>query len=286
MTDHLFQIVPIADPAIVRAFLSIDRSRHAYMVGDLSAPYWSPALFYGAFDTSRPTEAALRAVVLIYTPITPPPMISAGEPEAVAAIFATLIARGLVTRVMYHTLPEHQSALETHFALDSPATSMWRMAITRAQFQPSIPVSASIRRLTGADAAAVQAVFDSGYPAEFMDGRPHITADLLNNGVFYGSFSAMTINQHEPLLAAIAGTHIVAVAERIATVGYVFTRPDQRGRGHATLATAAVTLALFETGIDLVVLNVKQDNPPAIRAYERIGYVRHNALFEGFAERR
>ena len=282
MTNQPYRVALLTDPVEVRAFLNVDRSRHAYMIGDLSAPYWSPEIFYGAYSAH---DSALRAVVLVYKPIDPPPLISAGEPEAVAAIFAALIECSIVDRVMYHALPDHMPALETYFALTGEATAMWRLAIVRDHFTPSASSAESLRRLTGSDVAIVQAVFDSGHADEFMDSRPHITPGLLDNGIFYGAF-ALSDKGRAPILAAVAGTHIVAPDDRIATVGYVFTRPDQRGRGFATLATAGVTDHLFSAGMDLVTLNVKQDNTPAIRAYQRLGYERHNWLYEGFADRK
>jgi len=284
----MFDITLLADPAVVTRFLSVDRARHAYMIGDLALPYWAPALFYGAFASDHADdhasdpmrEPALRAVVLVYAPIQPPPVISAGDPVAVDAILEYLTAHGLVAEIMFHTLPEHMPALEHYFAIAGEPIPMWRMAITHDRLQAIAPKQGAVRRLIGTDASAVQALYDSGYPEDFMSGRPHITPDLLENGIFYGAFSDSAATR----LASIAGTHIFTPAERISTVGYVFTAPDQRGHGYATAATSAVTGHLFAHDIDLVVLNVKQINTPAIRAYERIGYTRHNALYEGYAK--
>ena len=42
-------------------------------------------------------------------------------------------------------------------------------------------------------------------------------------------------------LVAVAGTHLVSDTYGVAAIGNVFTHPDYRGRGYATLATGAVT---------------------------------------------
>jgi predicted GNAT family acetyltransferase len=86
----------------------------------------------------------------------------------------------------------------------------------------------------------------------------------LAQGVFYG------IEKRGRLVAA-AGTHLVAPTYGVAAVGNVFTDPDHRGRGYATLCTSAVTKELLSQGVD-VVLNVQEGNADAIHIYEKLGY--------------
>lgn len=53
----------------------------------------------------------------------------------------------------------------------------------------------------------------------------------------------------------------------------VYTKPEHRRRGYATLATsAAVRDALASS--ELASLGVREDNLPAIRVYERLGFRR------------
>jgi ribosomal protein S18 acetylase RimI-like enzyme len=53
----------------------------------------------------------------------------------------------------------------------------------------------------------------------------------------------------------------------------------------ATSVTSAVTSAAIEEHAD-VVLNVRQDNEPAIAVYQRLGYRTHAPFVEGPAIRR
>ena len=71
----------------------------------------------------------------------------------------------------------------------------------------------------------------------------------------------------------------------LAAVGNVLTRLAYRGRGMATSCTSVVTEAALEEHQD-VVLNVRQDNAPAIAVYDRLGYVTHGPFIEGPALRR
>jgi GNAT superfamily N-acetyltransferase len=54
-------------------------------------------------------------------------------------------------------------------------------------------------------------------------------------------------------------------------IGGVYTHPNQRNKGYATLATSAVTEETLENA-ESAALFVRSDNYPAIRVYEKIGY--------------
>jgi len=61
-------------------------------------------------------------------------------------------------------------------------------------------------------------------------------------------------------------------------VGNVLTASGFRGAGYARATTSAVTEALLAF-CDEVVLNVRSDNPAAVKVYESLGY-RVKAEFE------
>jgi ribosomal protein S18 acetylase RimI-like enzyme len=98
-----------------------------------------------------------------------------------------------------------------------------------------------------------------------------LPSGAIADGVYFG----MRVNGQ---LVAAAGTHVVSPAARLAVVGNVLTHLEYRGRGFATAVTGAVTAELLRS-CDQIVLNVRADNPPAISAYRRLGYVEH-ARFE------
>ncbi|MEM3443194.1 MAG: GNAT family N-acetyltransferase [Candidatus Bathyarchaeia archaeon] len=54
-------------------------------------------------------------------------------------------------------------------------------------------------------------------------------------------------------------------------IGGVYTHPNYRNKGYATLATSAVTEEALKNA-DSAALFVRSDNYPAIRVYEKIGY--------------
>lgn len=87
-------------------------------------------------------------------------------------------------------------------------------------------------------------------------------------------------------LIAVAGTHLVSSTYGVAAVGNVFTHPDYRGRGYGAAATSAVVTELLAHGIRDIVLNVGEDNAPALHPYERLGFELHCRFTEGPASPR
>jgi len=100
---------------------------------------------------------------------------------------------------------------------------------------------------------------------------------MVADGVFFGVY------QRDELIAA-AGTHLVSRDEGAAAIGNVYVRRDRRGAGLGRMVTAAVLHAL--AGISTIGLNVRDDNLPAIRVYESLGFVKHCEFREGLASPR
>ena len=148
------------------------------------------------------------------------------------------------------------------------------MAVTPTSFLPPRQAPTSTppaERLTTADLPALAALY-SLYPTG------HFRPDVLEHGVFYG------IRASERLVA-VGGTHAIAAPYGLAVLGNIFTHPAARGRGYAGAVTAVLVGELFRLGVSDVVLNVLADNAPAIRVYERLGFVLAHPYLTGLAER-
>ena len=92
---------------------------------------------------------------------------------------------------------------------------------------------------------------------------------MFEMGPFYGVW-------RDGQLIAAAGIHFVTPF--IAQIGNVFSHPRFRGQGYATVATAGVTNHLLRMGIRIISLFVVAENAPAIRIYERLGFVKEREL--------
>jgi predicted GNAT family acetyltransferase len=90
---------------------------------------------------------------------------------------------------------------------------------------------------------------------------------MLQTGFYYGV-------RRGPDLVSVAGVHVYSRPYQVAALGNITTRPDARGRGLATAATARLCQELLRAGVEHVGLNVKADNRAAIACYEKLGFER------------
>lgn len=186
-------------------------------------------------------------------------LLTLGESGAVEAILR--LHPG--PRQTFATMQTHHAAsLHSHFHLAQDATMM-RMVVSAETFRRR---PGPVRRLTGADARAVNRLYRSDGAASFYS--PH----QLEDAVYFGVFE-------EGRLVSIAGTHVVSPTFGVAVVGNVYTTPAFRRRGYATMVTGAVTEAVLAQ-CPQVVLSVDPDNEPAVRAYRALGYREDCRLLE------
>ena len=240
------------DRALLREFLGQDRLYAAYAICDLEDREFGRTRWGAAFDGDD-----LVAVGLEYTGPSPQPLFVMGSTDGVAAVLRDVIRpRAAYIAARSTMLP----AIENYYRID-PGPQMVRMAVDRARFRP---YPATVQRLLPVQNGELNRLYQLGFAS-------WLPSTAIADGVYYG----MRVNGQ---LVSAAGTHVVSPMARLAVVGNVLTHVDYRGRGFATAVTGAVTAELLRT-CDQVVLNVRADNPPAINAYRRLGFVEH-ARFE------
>jgi len=255
---------PSADAVEIRRLLNQDRGYAAYALGDLSSDLWAHSRWHVAGRESEP-----EALILLFDRLEPPVLFCFGPAEGVAALIAQV---PLPKRVYFAGLAGHAAVAVPRLRFGDQ-TRMWRMIITQEEFRPAACAGqhdgVQARRLTMDDLPALQRLYAHG-------GADAFAPYQLQQGVFFGCWQ-------EDELVAVAGTHLVAPTEGVAAVGNVFTHPTYRRRGLGAIVTRAVTAELLARGLD-VVLNVAQDNAPAIPLYRSLGYRYHCPFIEGVAE--
>ena len=244
----------------LRAFLSRDRLMAAYALADLDAAEIERAHWWVA---QRGDEAVAGALVVESLPFRP--CFATGETEALAEIFRSGIREN---RLVISTPPPGRVAAESAYRFER-VDRMHRMAVDVASFRPR--VTHTVVRL---EPEHVEDVIDLYGHAS----RTYFTPDRIEREIYFGIFAGTT-------LVSAAGTHVRSRRSGVAAVGNVLTRLAYRERGMATSVTSAVTAAALEEHPD-VVLNVRQDNAPAVAVYERLGYHVHAPFIEGPAVRR
>jgi ribosomal protein S18 acetylase RimI-like enzyme len=238
----------ITDKAVIRDYLEGDRLYAAYAICDLEEREFARTRWGMAWDGD-----ARIALVLEYNGPTPQPLFVMGREDGIGVILRDLIR----PRVAYVAAPGSAlSAVESAYRVD-PGPSMVRMWVDRAHFRP---YPATVQRLLPVEIGELNRLYQLGFAS-------WLPSAAIADGVYYG----LRVNGQ---LVAAAGTHVVSPGANLAVVGNVLTHIDYRGRGFATAVTGAVTAELLRT-CDQVVLNVRSDNPPALNAYRRLGYLEH-----------
>ena len=240
------------DRVLLRQFLERDRLFAAYAICDLEDREFSRTKWGIA---SQGNEVV--AIGMEYGGLTPQPMFLMGDPDGISAILRDVIrprAAYLAAR------PESLPAVAQHYRIEG-GPPMIRMWVDRTRFQPA---PAQVERLLPVEVGELNRLYQLGFAAWLPSGA-------IAEGVYYG----IRVNGR---LVAAAGTHVISRQARLAVVGNVLTHTDHRGRGYAQAVTSAVTAELLRY-CDEVVLNVRSDNPPAIQAYSRLGFIEH-ARFE------
>jgi ribosomal protein S18 acetylase RimI-like enzyme len=115
--------------------------------------------------------------------------------------------------------------------------------------------------LTASDMDELLALYAASYPGNWFVPR------MLQTGCYFGIRSGGA-------LVCVAGVHVYSPHHKVAALGNVTTRPDARGQGLATAATAKLCQSLLQAGIEHVGLNVKADNHPAVACYKKLGFER------------
>ena len=251
---------PRAPAAEVRAFFERDRLIAAYALADLDPENVDQTRWWVARRGDEVVAAALLVEVLPFRPC-----FAMGESQALAELFRNGMTEA---RLILATPPNGRLPIEASYRFER-IDVMHRMAIDVERFQPH--TRHTVTRLTSAELEDVIDLYGNA-------SRSYFTPKRLQRELYFGIYLGRQ-------LVAAAGTHVRSNGAGIAAVGNVLTRLAYRNRGMATSVTTAVTAAALETHKD-VVLNVRQDNAPAVSVYRRLGYDVHGPFVEGPAVRR
>lgn len=253
-TGVQFEITAQHDPQAIRRLIEHDRAYTAYAIAQLD-----PSLFEENEWWLATGPAGREALVVHSTSGLGNALFAIGDPEALDVVLS--LHPG--PRFTFGSLRlEHRAVAEKHYILSRPQL-MTRMSVKKDTFEPA-PGPAV--RLGPSEVSDVNKIYS-------IEGGPTAYRPVhLEDGVYYGLYLGGR-------LVSIAGTHVVSRAEGIAVVGNVFTHPNQRGHGFATVATSAVTADLLRD-CEQVVLTVESKNAPALAIYTKLGYQAACALHE------
>jgi GNAT superfamily N-acetyltransferase len=257
---------PHAFLAAAGAFLHADRARGSVILtrvetmreraerGDELLGFWQPAgePVRGVFMHTPPYPAALTAMPgAAATALADAlagrdrPVAGAnGNPAAVEAFAAAWTERTGTTATVHRRMRMHR--------LDA--------------LVPPDPLPPGEAVVAGAEHRDLVVAWYEGFAAEIDepagDVRPGVDDRLAHDGI------TLWLDGGEPV--SLAGrTRTVAGMARVAPV---YTPPEHRGRGYGAAATAAVTRAALDAGVEELLLYTDLANPTSNRLYARLGY--------------
>ena len=225
-----------------------DVIRHVFLFYDLQ---YDPAhtIVYAAFEDNK-----VEGYILVYTALDYPSVILECEEELVKK----LIEYAPENRFIMHTAPNLLPMIKRKFPDAKHYMENW-MLVKKGQVK--VFTSKSVRKLSTKEDASKLANLLSTY-----ENRPKTTAEKCMNSISKMPTYGVFVNGE---LVSYAGSFIQL--PQVWMIGGVYTHPEYRGKGYATLATSAVTEEALKNA-ESAALFVRSDNYPAIGAYEKIGY--------------
>ncbi|MBN2043442.1 MAG: GNAT family N-acetyltransferase [Anaerolineales bacterium] len=243
----------LTDKSQIAAYLWKSPEINLYHLGDLDAFFWPHTRWVASLEKDQ-----ITALALIYTGEHPPVLLAIlNENEmAMRTLLAELIP-DLPKNVYAHLSPGLETCFEASFAMDHHGQHD-KMVLAETSKVAQVNTH-QVVPLAKIDLPRIKALYQAAYPESWFNPR------MIETGQYIG------IENQAGQLIAVAGVHVYSPEFGVAALGNITTLPAQRGRGLAKIITAGCCQRLLET-VDLIGLNVRSDNLPAVRVYQSIGF--------------
>ena len=230
---------------------------HAYSLGDLDDFFWPHTTWFALREHGQ-----VRHLALLYSDLTMrmPTLLAYAEQadHRMGELMGALLPV-LPRRFHLHATAGALDALTDDYRIQ-PHGTFHKMGLTDRTRLAEFDGSAAAA-LSAADTEDLRALYAASYPGNWFVPR------MLETGFYFGI-------RRGAVLVSVAGVHVYSQRYKVAALGNVTTRPDTRGQGLATTATARLCQELLRAGIECIGLNVNADNRGAARCYEKLGFQR------------
>jgi len=241
----------ITNKKILADYFQKDIYLHIYSLGDLDEFFWPLTEFYGE---QHPEKA--ERVITLYRGGTSPTLLALGSENDLPQEHLKTILPYLPASFEAHLRPDLESAFYPTHKITAHGPH-YKMGLVKTEHLNEFS-GQSAAQLNSHHMDAIQNLYRISYPENWFDPR------MLQTGQYFGVWQ-------EGNLVSIAGVHVYSPAYRVAALGNITTHPDFRNQGLGTQVTAALCLSLLEK-VDVIGLNVKANNQPAISCYENLGF--------------
>jgi len=251
MPTRAFDVCETRDKAQLRELLTGDPVAAAYLLGDLVEPFFGHCRWLVAGYRGR-----LEGAVLLYTGLSVPALLTYGAPDAVEATLAHFAHE--IPHACYAKIPlEHADVFSPYYRFDH-VERLWGMGLRTSELMREGRQIDATQLSRSAPLDQVLSLY-ADYPGNYFE------ASQLETGLYYGSYAGGQ-------LVSIAGTLVLAPAEKIAVLGNIVTAASARRSGYASACTSQLIEALAAMGCDTVALQVAADNAAAIACYRTLGF--------------
>ena len=229
-------------------YLKLDIIRHVFAFYDIQHEF-EHTVMHVAFENNE-----IAGYILTYVAADVPSVVL----ECRSDVTKKLIRHAPEGSFILHTSPDHLQTVTERFPDAKIYVENW-MLVKRNEAQAFL--SKRVKKLqTAKDADQLARLLLERKDRPERNRKRY--ADWISKMPIYGVFE----NRE---LVSYAGSFIQL--PEIWMIGGVFTLPEKRNRGHALLATSAVTQEALHKA-EAAALFVRSDNFPAIAVYGKIGY--------------
>ncbi|MDI6805283.1 MAG: GNAT family N-acetyltransferase [Candidatus Bathyarchaeia archaeon] len=228
--------------------LKVDVIKHVFAVYDLQHDP-NHTIMYAAFENGN-----MKGYILIYTALKFPSVILECETD----VAKQLLGYAPKNRFILHAPPENLPIIKGKFKEAKSYIENWMLV---KKGEAKFFRSDFVHRL--------HSEMDAYRLFRLLSNREDRTSGTVE--------SNLEFIRKMPTYGVFIGDELVSYASsflqlpQVWMIGGVYTHPNHRDKGYATLATSAVTEEALKNA-ESAALFVRSDNYPAIRAYEKIGY--------------
>lgn len=227
--------------------LRSDIIRHVFAFYDIQFDLEHTTM-HVAFDNH-----ALKGYILTYKALTPPSVVL----DATSKAAEKLITYAPENEFVLHTRPNLLPIVERRHPEAKCYIENWMLA---RKGEASFLKSKMMRKLSVVDAVRLAELLSSQTNQQRREAKE--SEEWVRKNPTYGVFP-------DERLVSYASSFLQL--PQVWMIGGVYTHPEFRNKGYATLATSAVTEEALNSA-ENAALFVGSDNHPAIRVYQKIGY--------------
>lgn len=245
------KMTPIQNKEKIARFLQLNPALYLYALGDLDDFFWPNTEWYGL-----EVKGGLAALTFLYKGGKSVTLLGfCEERDPMRELLSSLLP---LLPLNFHAQlsPGLEDVFEPRYRREEyGAYSRMILRHPEKVLSHDCPEACS---LSESDLEDIEALYRESYPENWFD------SSMLKTGKYFGV-------RKNGRLVSIAGIHVFSEQYQVAALGNITTHPEWRGEGLGMQATAKVCQSLIGP-VNIIGLNVKTGNFPAIRCYQKLGF--------------